>query len=608
MLTRSAVDTLLAIGKGQRTVAQLVDHRGLAATVKDVGALARLGLIHIQAWPDAPDGVGPTAPAPPEVAADGTPPASRAVSQGGPPSPASGSLVASDGAPALSEDPSPVHGPNAGLDTELNAGVSTGLDPGRNTVRQLWWQRLGRRGERAGAGALRAFGGILDVVSRLSRRSGRTAAGERRKRAGAGDPARQQVSALRLQLLAPLRVPAYRLLWTGRTVSLVGDAFQLVVLPALVLDLTQRPSGLGMVLMAQAIPRALLLLAGGVVTDRFRPRPVLFVSNVLLALVVGGLLVPAAAGTLALWHVYAYAIAFGAVSAFSLPASTSIVPALLPPEQVRAGNALAMMTGNLTRFVVPPLAGLVVAAAGRPVAFAANAASFLLAAAIFWGLPARRGAALEVAPETAETAGLAGSPWEQLRDGVRAARRDAVVWSAIWLSTIFWFSYAGAVFVGLPALGKLALDAGDRGVGLLYGASGAGALLGALVAGSRASIRRPGAAACLAIAGAGLLLVPAALAPSIWAAVPFLVLSGACGAACAVLFLSLVQTRAADAVRGRVMALLTLGIFGLAPLSYIVAGVAGDAFGPRGLLAGAGLLVALVGTGALGHRALRAAG
>jgi MFS family permease len=428
----------------------------------------------------------------------------------------------------------------------------------------------------------------------------------------AGDALTRPAGTPRQRLLAPLRVPAYRFLWAGRTVSMVGDAFQLVVLPAIVLDLTQRPSGLGAVLMAQAIPRALLLLVGGVVTDRFRARSVMLVSNVLLALIVAALLVPATAGTLELWHLYVYAVAFGAVTAFFLPASTSVLAELLPEEQVRAGNALAMMTANLVRFLVPPVAAIVIVAAGEATAFAVNALSFVLAALLFGGMRTPMPASVGVPGSAAQRDMPAGAGKQekngalhQLLEGIRLARRDTTVWVTIQLSTVFWFGYAGAVFVGLPALAKLALDAGDQGVGIFFGASGAGALLGALASGSRTTIRRPGVVACLSIAAAGASLMLAGLAPTMWTVVPWLVAAGAFGSACAVIFLSLVQTRAPAAARGRIMSLMTLGVFGFAPLAYAAAGAVGDVLGPRGLLAGAGLLVLVCGAAGLGRKEMR---
>src|SRR5258708_12798041 len=79
--------------------------------------------------------------------------------------------------------------------------------------------------------------------------------------------------------LAPLAVRNFRFLWIGETVSVVGDQFYFVALPWLALQLTGSGLALGSVLMTAAIPRAALVLAGGVATDRFSSRTVMLVSN-----------------------------------------------------------------------------------------------------------------------------------------------------------------------------------------------------------------------------------------------------------------------------------------------------------------------------------------
>jgi MFS family permease len=87
----------------------------------------------------------------------------------------------------------------------------------------------------------------------------------------------------------------------------------LVGLAILALDLTHNPTTLGTVLAAQAIPRTLFMLLGGVVTDRFRPTGVLRVANLLMTFLVGALATLTALHVLALWHLYVYAVLAGGV-------------------------------------------------------------------------------------------------------------------------------------------------------------------------------------------------------------------------------------------------------------------------------------------------------
>lgn len=401
-------------------------------------------------------------------------------------------------------------------------------------------------------------------------------------------------TAPRLALLSPLRARNYLLLWASSAVAVVGENFLFVALSALALDLTHRPSGWGTVLTIQAVPQTLLMLGGGVATDRFRPRSVMLLSSYLLALVVGALAALAGAGALQAWHLYGYAVASGTVYAFSIPATNSIIPELLPSDQVRSANALSQVTLNLGRVLAPPIAGALVAQSGSTLALAANAVAFLVSGAFLWLI---RGTPRERRP--------AAKPLEEIRDGLRVVRRDAVVGLTIVMGMVGFFGFGGAILVGLPALAALVLGTGGQGIGLLYGAAGAGALLGALVAGGVPDLRRPGVVGCLALVAAGALLAMAGVAPSAGAVAPFLFLSGACLAACAIIFLSLIQTRTPPDVRGRVMSLFTLGLFGLSPLSFGLAGLAGDALGPRGVIVLGGAFVLLAGAIGLSRKAVR---
>ena len=406
--------------------------------------------------------------------------------------------------------------------------------------------------------------------------------------------AEKPASEPRVTLLSPLGSRDFRFALGGRLVSLIGDAAQSVTLAVLVLDITQRPSGWGALLTAQAIPRALLMLGGGMAVDRFQSRSVMLAANVLQALVLVPLVVGALLGQLELWHLYAYAIASGAAFALYVPASQAIVPELLPEWQVRAGNALWILAFHVSRFVGPPVAGLLIAQAGLSVTLALIVAAFAAGAAALWPIHSTA-----TVPRSRE------STLVQIREGVAAVRDDPVLTITILSAMIYNFGAAAATFVALPSLAKLTLDAGDEGVGILYAALGGGALLGVLATGSRARLPRQAVVGSLTNLGMGLALAGGALAPSLWTAVPFLAVAGAFQSAGGVIFLTLVQMRAAPHVRGRVMALLSLSLFGLTPLAYGIGGLLGDAVGPRGILAGGGAVVFLCGVLMLASKPIR---
>ena len=140
--------------------------------------------------------------------------------------------------------------------------------------------------------------------------------------------------------LGPLQIRDFRLFWSGNLVSQCGDQFQIVALAILALNLTHNSATLGGVLAAQAIPRTLFMLVGGIITDRFRASGVLRVTNLLMAFLVGILATLTAVRMLELWHLYVYAVLAGSVYAFSLPAQQSIASELVPLDKVRYAVAL----------------------------------------------------------------------------------------------------------------------------------------------------------------------------------------------------------------------------------------------------------------------------
>jgi MFS family permease len=125
-------------------------------------------------------------------------------------------------------------------------------------------------------------------------------------------------------LLAPLAIRDFRLLWVGESVSIAGTQLHMVALPWVVLQLTGSGLALGTVMMASAAPRALLMLFGGVATDRYSPRAIMIGSNVGRGILVALLALLVATARLELWHLYGIVLLFGAADAFSIPHSAPL--------------------------------------------------------------------------------------------------------------------------------------------------------------------------------------------------------------------------------------------------------------------------------------------
>ncbi len=399
----------------------------------------------------------------------------------------------------------------------------------------------------------------------------------------AAEPIASAPVATRLDVLAPLRVRNFRNLWIGQNVSLAGDQFKFVALSWLVLSLTGRSGALGSVLMLQAIPRAILMLLGGVVTDRLRPRTVMLASDILRAGVVGLFALFTATGQITMPAVYALALLFGIVHAFFFPAASSIMPELVEPGLLRQANALNQVTSQVVLFGAPALAGWLVATVGTAGGFAVDASSFLISALFL----------MLIAAPPRPAAAARQSAWRDLAAGFGILRRDRLLAAVIAMASIFFFGYAGAAYVGIPVLAKT-LGAGPRGVGLLFSAYGLGALAGGIF-GGMVRVRRRGPASTTAIAAMGLVFAAIALAQTVWQAAALLVASGAVFSWLGIIYITLIQQRAERAFVGRVMGMLMFGIYGLYPVSYGLAGWISEWLGVRALFVAGGLMITLAG-------------
>ena len=384
-------------------------------------------------------------------------------------------------------------------------------------------------------------------------------------------------------LLRPLRLRDFRLLFTGETISLIGDQFHFVALAWLALELTGSGLVLGSVLLVAGLPRMVLVLVGGALADRISPRSVMLVSNGLRTGVVALLAVLVISERVELWMLYPFALFFGAVDAFFWPAQGTIVPMLVDEDDLPAANGLTQGSQQLTGLIGPALAGLFVAAVGTGWAFGLDAASFAVAAlAIYLIVGGRRPASTgEAEPGLLRTIGA----------GVGYAWRDPAIRSLLLISAAANFALSGPITVGLAWMANSRFDAGASGFGFMLAAFGAGALAGAIVAGSLGRVRELGwvtlgVSAAIAV---GLALI--GIAPSV---LTVMVIAAAVGIGIGFVNVRIVawlQARTPQAMIGRVMSLAMMGGVIMSPISLALAGLLVDLGFATPMFVGAGALV-----------------
>jgi MFS family permease len=190
---------------------------------------------------------------------------------------------------------------------------------------------------------------------------------------------------------APLREPSFRWYFASRFVNTLGSMMANVALAFAVLDVTGSASALGQVLAAHTVPMVLLLLWGGVISDRFPRALVLQFSNIGSAISQGAIALLVLTGTAELWMLIALSVVHGIVSAISFPAMASMVQGLVPRSQLQPANTLISLTRNGLTVIGPTIGALLVVTVGSGWAIAVDAATWLVAALLLTGvrIPAR---------------------------------------------------------------------------------------------------------------------------------------------------------------------------------------------------------------------------
>lgn len=399
-----------------------------------------------------------------------------------------------------------------------------------------------------------------------------------------------------------LAVRNFRLLWIGEGISLLGDQFYMIALPWLVLQLTGSALAMGTVLAVAGIPRALFMLLGGALTDRFSPKAVMIWSNAVRMSFVGLLTVLVLTGSIQLWMIYALALIFGLADAFFFPAQSTIVPQLVDKEDLQAANSVIQGTAQFSLFAGPVVAGAIIAIldgggaaiAGTTVpdmrgigaAFAIDALSFVASLTCLSLM--RIKPASELQDQNREQSGVFSSIRECL----------SYVWGnpslRIWFILIAAMNLlvTGPFSVGIPVLADDRFPEGAAAFGILVSAYGGGSLVGIILAGAlpKLPLNRMGTVLLLLSATLG---IEVALMGLVWNLYLLAFVNLAMGVAngyVVIQFITWLQSRTPEAMLGRVMGLLMFAAVGLSPVSTAIAGAA-ITLSESGLFVVAGLLM-----------------
>jgi MFS family permease len=378
------------------------------------------------------------------------------------------------------------------------------------------------------------------------------------------------------QLVHSLRVyPAFRLLLLGTLATNSAFWMYQVAVGWLALQLLDSPLFVGLTGFAGGIPILICSLPAGVIIDRFDRRTVLLLAQIGVMVIAAAFAILVSLQRITPLSTVILVAAYGAVMAFIFPTRTTIVSTLVAREDLANAVALNAAGQNSTRVIGPALAGVLIALIGIAGTFAVAALLQILALAATIRLPRR-----------ASAGPLPGGMGRRgLTLGARIVARDGVMARIILLA-------AATNILVMPYLNMMPVFARDTfavdsfGLGLLLASTGFGTVVGALWVAQSSRLGAWDKAPVVTASGFTVLVLIFALTPNLPLALAVLFVAGIVSAAFLALAQTVIQLRADDAVRGRVLAIWLL-TWGLLPLGQLAVGAAAERIGPSLAMVGA---------------------
>jgi len=376
-----------------------------------------------------------------------------------------------------------------------------------------------------------------------------------------------------------LRIRNYRYYFAGQSLSLIGTWMQSITQSWLVYTRTHSGFDVGLIVALQTLPILLFGPIGGTIADRFGKYRILFYTQGLAglqALILAGLDLT---GHLQLWEMFTIAASLGFINMVDNPTRQTFVGEMVGRDQLANAVTLNSVMVNVARAIGPAVAGVLIATVGSGWCFLINAGSF---AFVLVSLRAMHKDELFPTPRVPRMRG-------QIREGFRYVGRTPLLRDAlIMMAVVGCLTYEFQTT--LPLITGNTFHGDARVYGLLTACMGIGAVVGGLIAAGR---RRGGPRRLVNTAALfGVVVLVAALAPSLWMEGVVLLFVGACSVTFLSLGNSTLQLGSDPAMRGRVMSLWSVAFLGSTPIGGPLVGFIGNTLGARYAL-GVGGLAAL---------------
>jgi MFS family permease len=345
----------------------------------------------------------------------------------------------------------------------------------------------------------------------------------------------------------------FRFLFAGQALSFFGSEVTYVALPFQVYELTGSTLAVGLLSLAEFVPLMVMAFVGGALSDAFDRRRMVQLAELGSGVGVAVLLVNALLPHPRVWVLFAVSPALAALYGVLRPSLDALPPRLVTREELPAAAALEGFRSTFGSIVGPAVAGLIIAGAGLPVAYAVDAATFGASLVCLWFMRA------VPPPPDAPPVSL-----RSIGEGLRYARSRQELLGTYGVDIV-------AMFFGMPMALFPAIAKGFGGpsvLGLLYAAPAVGSLLATVTSGWVSHVHRHGLAIILAAATWGVGIIGFGLAPNLPLALACLVVAGGADMVSGIFRLTIWNQTIPDRLRGR--------LAGIEQVSYTSGPLLGD--------------------------------
>lgn len=364
---------------------------------------------------------------------------------------------------------------------------------------------------------------------------------------------------------SPLKQINFRWLWFGQTFIYCAAQFWFVALTWLVLQKTGSGIALGTVLMTAAVPRGLLMLVGGAISDRFPPNTIAAIATSANTLLSGCLTFFLINDRFDLYGIILISGLSGISEAFLYPATLALLPRIVRKSHLVRANAWMQGSEQISNVLGPALAGVVIGRFGLTTAFVVDTLLFALGVGCIYMVRTR---------QRSISSGLKiHTLIDEIREGLGYALKHSGIRVSLLLIAMINFAILGPIVVGVAELVTLRLAGDATTFGYLQAAYGVGALLGVWIAGQLGASKGLKTPLVLLATFLGFGLIALGFVVHTLTAAMIILSMGIGGGIVGVLALVWLQRETAISMQGRMMSLVMFASVALDPFSQAISGV-----------------------------------